>query len=122
MIISQNGWTPGATGAGTPPALTPAQTLALVFDAIGQGVQVATTVYGAITAADASTGMVTLADGSQVPISQVGGIQVGATTTTPAVTLAPTADEGEGKAFELTPTMMMMIGGLGLVLLVALKK
>jgi hypothetical protein len=115
-LIEGQGWTPGATGAGTPPAGDPAQIMAMIMQAIQGGAAAFSSIHGAITNANAQTGMVTLANGMTVPISALGTLNLGGTATTPPTTIQT------DKGFELNPMMLMMIGGMGLVLVLALRK
>jgi hypothetical protein len=123
-LIESQGWTPGATGAGTAPGATPQQIMAWIFQAIQSGVQVASTIHGAITAANAPAGTVTLANGMTVPIEYLGLLNISGTSTTPPLTIDTSAPPPvvEEEKFELTPATIGLIGGGLLILLVVLRK
>ena len=122
--IEGEGWTPGATGAGTAPGATPEQIMAWIFQAIQSGVQVASTIHGQITAANAPAGTVTLANGMTVPIEYLGLLNISGTSTTPPLTIDTSAPPPvvEEEKFELTPATIGLIGGGLLILLVVLRK
>ena len=119
--LESGGWTPGATGSGTAPGATPEQIMGMIMAALQGGAAVFSSVHGAVTAANAQTGMVTLANGMTVPIASLSTLNLGGTATTPPITVdtqKPPATQG----FELSPTVLLAVGGLGLILLVALRR
>lgn len=110
-LLEAEGWTPGASGAGSPAEMTPAQTLALVFQAITSGVQVASSIYGTVTEADPATGMATLESGAQVPVSSLGVV------TAPGLNVTPTGFAGQMTAVYVGAGALVL-----LVLVMVLKK